>query len=480
MLVEKAFEQVRPLVEILNAKDFCISPVENTPLAALVGASVSVNTAEVTLPSGSDGYSASMYSDSDAVGDTDNETHNKLFDDAVDFLSKTVAQHVSNAKNVVAPVVMSVAEKIIARVQSDITPLKTYAIVPVSLPAPMLNDGFKDTVVKAAGGIYADPERYIKLKQEFAPQAVLESMLTGSGDYDEKIKEWFASCGDAFFDKLWTSLFQDPSMNSVAESASLTKLLDDGKTGVDAALAVFLIARNLTENIPEDTGFTLVDYRKYVQQYKDTAAVRLNRAYESFDSEEKAGILVLSSDDANKEVRVHSQTYLSYIREGGKNEVLLGAIVSGVIPYNVAKLAENQQQFIDAWERHNLILSSESKNRAIVRFREICYSEFLNDLNNLTAFEQEFVQTNPGHVQKAQELGREICESLITEQIEKPYDVALSLVCNARFYYTDAEKILATINKVSEQNKSIDVREAALIATTEYLIDFVCEQLKVN
>ncbi len=476
MITANAFDQAQPLVEILNAKDYCIAPVEGTPLYALVAASNPPITSAEAVPSNGE-YSSSMYSSTQASAGTDNENHNRLFDDTVDFLSKTIIQHVSNAKNIVSPVVLSVAEKIIARTQSDIQPLKTYCIVPVSLPEPMLNDGFKQSVEKANGGVYGEPERYLTIDAEFAPQAFLDMMLTGSNEYDDKIRTWFASCGDSLFNKLWTGLFQKP--NETTNACNLISVFEDNKTGVDAALTVFLITRKMIDAIPENTGMTLNDFKKYALQYKDAAAVRLNRAYESRESENKAGILVITSDDISKEVRVNSDTYLTFINNGGKNEVILGAVVSGVIPYNVKTLEENSQQYIDSWERHKLIIGAASKNSAVVKFRDICYSEFLAELNNLSAMEQEYIVTNPAHIQNVQESAKKMCSDLTAEKMDKPYDVALALVCRCRFYYTDSEKILSTIDSISKENPTIDVREAALISTTQYLIDYICEQTKV-
>jgi hypothetical protein len=476
MLVEKSFEQAMPLVQILDAKEFCVAPIPNTPLAALVSASNAISTAVNSLTEDYGTVEPTLL----AAG-TDNETHNKLFDETIAFISKAVLQHVSNAKNIVAPVVMGIANKIIARSQEELLSVKTYAIVPVFLPAPMLNEGFKDSIDKAQGGVYADPQRFLKLKSTLSEESVLQVMLTGSNEYDEKIKEWYNTKGFGFFAKVWEGLFQDPDLNNAKESLSMIKLFEDKDDGVDAALTVYLLARNLFENIPENTGLTLVEYKRTVSEYKDAAAIRLSRAYSTFETQEKAGILVLSYEANSKEIKVNGGTYSAYIKNGGKNETILGAVVNGpsTVPYNVNVVKDNQQQYLDAWDRYTAFTAAESRNRAIVVFKDICLSVFLSDLTNLTTFEQEFVAANPGHIDKCQEIAREVIDTLTTDHIAVPYDVALSMVCKARFYYTDAEKILSTINSVSKENKEIDVREAALIATTEYLIDYITDQMKV-
>lgn len=476
MISEKAFDQALDLTTILDRKSIGIKPVEGSPLSVLVSASYPLTNLEA-VPSVLD---TRTFSASSGERNTDNETHNKAFDETITFLSNAVSAHVSNAKNIVAPVVMQLAERIISRTEMELTDNETYKIIPVSLPQPMLNDGFKDRVIKDSGGVYADPQVYLKLKTELAPQAILETMLTGSSEYDNKIKEWFASLGDNFFDLIWRSAFCDPAIcNSSVNLKGLTALMDDKEKGVDAALAIYLISRNLFDNVPENTGVTLVEYKKILNEYKDAAAQKLNDAYEQDELDVKSGILVKSNNELSKEVRVNAQTYLDYIKAGGKNEVILGAIVSGVIPYTVSKLEGDTQGFLDAWARNNLISKSTAKNKAFIRFKEICLSSFLMDLTNVSSLEQEFVDSHPDHVFKCRELAEQFINDLIPDDIQKPYNVALKLVCRARFYYTDAEKILQSINDISEQNKDIDVREAALIATTEYLIDYVTDQMRL-
>lgn len=478
MLVEKSFEQAQSLVEILDSKGICVSAVANTPLAALVSASNAISSVCETATGDFGIPNAAVL-----ASGTENETHNKLFDETISFVSKAVLTHVSNAKNIVAPVVMSVANKIIARCQDELVNVKTYAVIPVFLPAPMLNEGFKDSIEKAQGGVYADPERFLKLKMGFSAEEVLALMLTGSSEYDEKIKEWFQSKGNSFFEKVWTGLFQDPESSTVKESFSMIKLFEDKNDGLDTALAVYLLARNLFENIPENTGLTLVEYRRIVAEYKDAAAIRISRGYAAYLAQEQAGILVVDHDEVTREIKVNGATYTNYINDAGKNEVILGAVVTGpsTIPYNVNVVKQDQQQYLDAWDRFVAFENAERRNRAIVQFKNICISSFLNDLStNLSTFEQEFCTNNPGHIGRCSEILPELVETITTEDIADPYSVALKLVCKARFYYTDAEKILSTINLVSKENPNIDVREAALIATTEYLIDYITDQMKVD
>jgi hypothetical protein len=58
--------------------------------------------------------------------------------------------------------------------------------------------------------------------------------------------------------------------------------------------------------------------------------------------------------------------------------------------------------------------------------------------------------------------------------------LALHIICQCRFYYTEAEFILSEIEEIGKQNPGIDVREAALIATINYLVDYLCDQITTD
>ena len=64
--------------------------------------------------------------------------------------------------------------------------------------------------------------------------------------------------------------------------------------------------------------------------------------------------------------------------------------------------------------------------------------------------------------------------------MENIYKTARKLVCRARFYYTSSDKILAAIEEYTNSNPDIDPQEAALMATIEYVADFVAEQLTIT
>lgn len=68
----------------------------------------------------------------------------------------------------------------------------------------------------------------------------------------------------------------------------------------------------------------------------------------------------------------------------------------------------------------------------------------------------------------------------ITERdLTEPYHVALRLLCRARYYRTDAEKLLGRIDTIVKENPKLDVREASTIAEIEYVSDWCFDQMRL-
>lgn len=478
MIDNNSFEQAIPLASIFAAKGIKVIAVPGTPMEKLVTSTELLDTAVSYTNDGGVEYELT---DSDARGmseSSDNESHNAFFDQTVDLLSKSVAAHINNAKNVVSPLVVEASEKIVMRMKTEIEAEPSYKIIQLGLPEPMKNDSFKEAVLKASGGIYADPEKYLKLAEK-SPQEILELMLTGSNDFDEKIKLWFAAKGDVFFDYLWRNSFMDAAIAEVKQGAGLLDSFTSKVTGTDYALGVYLLARKLLDVVPENTSMTLADYNKTVGQYLEVAAVKLDRDYQGQEANAKAGSLVLDHNERAMEVYVNEDTYVSYIQGGGKNEIIFGALVENVVPYLVGNLAGKEQEFLTAWERYTSFSKNTIKSKAFVKFKEICGSVLLAQFSEPTDIEKEREEAEAGLLAQISQVVQDYVSSLSILDMNDPYTVALKAVAEYRFHYTNAYKFLSSINEICKENPAIDVREAALIATVEYTTDYLVAQMKL-
>jgi hypothetical protein len=60
------------------------------------------------------------------------------------------------------------------------------------------------------------------------------------------------------------------------------------------------------------------------------------------------------------------------------------------------------------------------------------------------------------------------------------WKLVTNLVCDCLFFYTDAKKILLGIERAKELNPDVQIREALLLSTIEYVTDYICSQIKMT
>lgn len=159
---------------------------------------------------------------------------------------------------------------------------------------------------------------------------------------------------------------------------------------------------------------------------------------------------------------------------------MLGALVSGKKAFTAVQLSEIKELALADWTRYAMISKETTAADAVRIFREALSVSVLRSSADMSETELEFVNTHP----EFNETFRSTLETEIAKigdaEVKDMVTTVINVVCNSRFYYTDAGTILKAINSVSENNAGTDVREAALIATIQYVADYVADQMKVT
>lgn len=477
MIRTKSFEASIPLAMIAAAANKVISPVTGTPLAELVRTSwLMANHANPGTDLGPHRLPESAQYISELSG---NEEHNALFDQSIDVLIKSVQRHVSFAKNVVAPKAISMAEHAIDDLSKVHTADEQFTVTVWDLPKPMQNDAVRDGIGREKGQSFVPPESDLHVGSR-SPQEIIALMLTGATEYDEKIKEWAAGVGDVFLVSLWDNLFCDFRKSNPSIVKKFEEFVGDAQTGVDASLAIYLLSRRLFDAVPEGIDTDPETFRKIASQYRETSALRLWNTYESYALSITNKLLVRSYPHAKKEVIVNAAVYKKWISEGGKNEVLFGAIIQGEQPQSAVIIAEKAESYYASWTRYEALYAATRVTERFNLARASLRYGFQQELLTFSEEEQEYINENPNFKETALATFEELLQNVSVKELEDLYEVSLKLLCRARFAYTDAEKILVGINEAKRQNKNLDIRDAALIATIEYVVDYICDQMEVT
>ena len=475
-----------PLASVAAKKGLVISPVQGTPVSELVKITNDLLMARgcCVLSQDATDYDQlqDFVTDVGTITVSENEnSHDTLMDSYIIEISKAVTNHISFAKNVVRPVIMEMVEEVQKSLGEVVVPSSQFKIEINELPKPMQNAGFETSIAKFSEKPFIAPETELYLN-EISPQGILELMQTGSKEYDDCIKEWFVNKGDLFFMDIWNNLFRDFKESRPSKVFSFTEALTPTSTNetVDAALAVHLISRKLYDEVPDNTKLTLSKFRDLAAQYREASGVKLNQEYIRYSNILKNKILVASIDTNNNGCKVNGAVYREWLKSGGSNEVLLGMLVGNQSLFTQSLIDENKEQFLKDWNSYSLFSNTAEKNKAFNKFKDVLTLSFSKILSEMNDAEKETICGLNGYAQKVNEIFNSELLKLKTNDVNDVFTVCLSLVCKARFYYTDAEKILTGINDAVKTNPSIDIREAALLSSIEYVIDYISDQLSLT
>lgn len=409
--------------------------------------------------------------------------HDMYADEVINQISKAVLNHVNFAKNIVKPLVVDYAEGVMQYLQNFQYPsaCDQFNVVVADLPELLEDEGFVDSLKKYVGKTILKPETMPSLGRK-APEDLLTMMLIGDREADQAITSWYSRLGNDFFMNLWENLFRaDQPERAILSYVSYDDILSfDVFERADYALAIYLLANKLFDTVDDSVeGMNLNAYRNIMAETRDFAAAVLSNVVTRVEGFEKTKLLVVGSDVAKQQIKVYGKVYRNWLASGGCVETILGLIVSGRTVTTQVAVDEIRPLLLDTWKTHSAFFTAAESNKRFDYFKDALVVKFKEIMQSLTAEEREFTDSTTDYMIVADRRFMEELVKLRSSDMEDVYSVALKLVCRARFYYTDAECILSDIVEIAKVNPNVDVREAALIATINYVADYVAAQMTV-
>jgi len=406
-------------------------------------------------------------------------THTTDLESLAKDIAGFVRSHLNFAKNTVRPLI----EELVIEIKADIESLPLSAeysaeIVVSDLPEPMRISSFEDSVMEYKNVDYTAITTYMTMPSLTGPE-IVDKMVTGNSATDKEIVTWAAKKGDSFFQHIWDAVF-----TSTPTSNRFDSLVNDPDEGVDAAVAIYLLAMKLFDNPLEGTAQSLAAYNKQMADIRNQAALRIVHAYEEYVRYKTTGLLVKSS--INNKVVVVGDTYRKWMEEGGNNAVLFGSMLSSNPEKFATDINTRKGDFLQAWERQNWMLTVAERNKRFVHYKEILKNRTLKVVAD--NYQQCYGHLCSGcgadtHMPEYTQFQKNLDDFVmnVTEgDFTNLWTLAQNTICCCVFYYTDSGKILAGIERACKENPSINVREAALISTIEYVADYVCDQITLS
>jgi hypothetical protein len=474
MLTKQALEQALPLTSVLDAHNIMLSPKQNTPFAVLCQATRDPSQVQ-TLNSDVTDYSvdiSTMEYMANEKGPLGGSPHDFAMDELVSTIAPFVRQHISFAKNTVSPTIEAMVKRVTEQVQ-DVSGsvLNGMEVCVYNPPEPMFAAGMSELVERSAGATYSNVPLNFMLP-EITEKDVVEMMLTMQPVLDEAILTWVAARGTAFFMNLWNECFRAKQDSNIR---SINDVLTHPEYSQDYAIAMFLWARKLVVTPLDNTDIALAKYTADMSDIRDQAGSRLGLFIAKILGDEKQGVLIKSIVERRK-IYVNGNVYKTWIANGGTNEILFANLLADVPNYLVADINNNIENLKGAWVRHVSMTKLAGSARRVQRTKAALVTAFNEQLKEGAGSPEESLVGGDSRARALKKFN-EMLSYTTEKELDDLWEVCKRLVCRSLYAMTDAERILSDIERNKRDNPDLPVREAATLATLQYVCRWVTSQI---
>lgn len=491
MLTEQSILPAVGVANKFSAVGKSVIPVPNTLLERLVSASYlkinNVSIVDTVLENcDGDGYSllASTVANLTEGSDTKVSAHDTIIGDSLDQIATFVNQHISYARTEVKPMVMQFLKDLTNYVERNevLTAESSINIKEYDIPEILSDESFIDGLKYIDGKALLSPDSTIN-GDVATHEQILSLMLTGDKAYDELIMPWATRLEGGVLEAIWGNFFT----KKIEYKELVLNLSENALESlpvyfrIEVALVMYLISINLHNN-PGTTsdGMTLSRYKYVLNQIKDYAAGVIWSALQRFALSAKNGTIVLNLDGTTKTAVVFSPAYNKWLDAGGKPETIIGILVSGRQIYLQSAIDANTTELDKAWTSYRTFYNASEINKRMDNFKIFMYTIFLRYISNPGEYATKYKEAHPSYVENANKLYSAFEDKLVLKDLDNLNAIALYVVGKIVFYFTDAYSILSSIERNCENNKNLDIREAALLSTIEYVTNYVMAQMTVS
>lgn len=473
MIQQITLDNLAGVTSELEALNVTLMARPGTVLGELVRLSAPITTDESNV------LMSVMQVTADSVDDV--SPHSLELNGIVDDLSKVVTSHIAFVRNDVKPLFVSFAETLKCQMESASAndPSSQFNIVKLYLPELLKDESFLDSLSVYEKRPVLTPSS--KISFDVKTHEELVSMLTTGHDRTNKLLgEWLSNLPEDELEKVWYSFFcLNTNPNGIG-------LYDYGVIGAmnyyqkaSIGLLVYLFSKYLLVNVDSKDNVNLTTYKDVVTQLRDYAGSLIYSSIIPIAGLNKNKILVLSNNSAKKELLVNGDIYTEWLEAGGEPETLLGLIVSGERLSSTVMIDQKSQDLKRQWNSFCSYNSVYQENRKFDNFKSAVKLIFNNSLNESCKVEEDYKLKNPEYISTVKKLVDQEVDSFKISDMNDIETVALRIVAKCRFYYTGAFDILSDIINAARHNPDVDPREAALLATINYITDYLSDQIVI-
>lgn len=476
MIRENTLTSVVTLANKLASANVLLSPVESSPLSALICAgSIPIpDVGGLSQPFEQRLLTGSMYKNQQGICE-----HDMVMDEIVEVVEKTVNLNLDLAQNQVNPMIKRVLEatqefvnnkQLLDPSDINISPIQYHKSWSSHYLLGMI-ERFGETPVN-------DVRLSLKVPMP-AVENEFELISTGLSRFDEELMDLVSTLEPGTVSDLYRRLFVTESEDYVPQ---ILQYLNYLRVNPNQPLLVFLIAHKLIDNIPEGVDASPQMYNEYITSIMAQAGRALCRQLERREAAAKNRILLngwptLEADDLGVTpiaIEVNGDVYNKWLQDGGSPEVLFGAFVSDRTT-NYDLLLERKDSYVNAWARQQRMLEASRRmqldnhlllglNKAMEQeILEMPEEQLLTDRKSYLSLLNQHMRGMPNGWQK-----------------ENLYHSVRKTVCSVVYPHTMAFDVLVAIDVACEAHTDLPTREAAFFGAMEVVADWLAALIKVD
>lgn len=301
----------------------------------------------------------------------------------------------------------------------------------------------------------------------------LKSSLTdfGNTELDNAISKWLDTLGDDYIMDVWNRYFKVVSPSNIAYSnLRSVNILDD----VNERLLVFLIAVAFNSNPPD----IIVDKDKFAQalaEIRDMAGVYLVIYINVYNR--YANTLVIRYDKEDKKVYVNVEVMKAFIEKEGTPEVIYGKLISSNKTFlTMDEVVEDMESAKKTWDQYYALKESQFMAAEKRMARQILIAAFTDTLSVMDDTEKEILEELNTNKEQLINKCTKYVNAMRDVNFNELDETCRDVICNCRYWYTDAKMFLEFMEDEYENNKDIDAKVAALLATVRYISVYLAGQ----